>query len=92
MRIRTMVAGGALVIGALLGLAVPAVAAPGVCTVPPGTQVSQNAHLPGPNAGPNSATQWTVAPGAPNTPGQQVKNLCINPVVPTTPPALPAAP
>lgn len=88
MRIRTILAGGALVIGALLGLAVPAVAAPGACTVAPGTQVSQNAHLPGPNAGPNSATVWDTAEGAPNTPGQQVKNLCINPA-PTVAPVAP---
>jgi len=84
MRLRTIVAGFALVIGALLGLAVPAVAAPGVCTVPPGNLVSQNARVPGPNAGPNSTIVWDVAEGAPNTPGQQNKNLCINPAPPTT--------
>jgi len=89
MRTGMAIASGALVVGGLCAFAVPAMAAPGVCTEPPGALVSQNAKLPGPNAGPNSAVQWQVREGAPNTPGQQNVNLCVQPVVPTTTPTLP---
>jgi len=92
MRIGTVIASGALAVGGFFAFAVPAIAAPGVCTEPPGALVSQNAKLPGPNAGPNSAVQWQVREGAPNTPGQQNVNLCVQPEVTTLPPLPPLAP
>jgi hypothetical protein len=50
---------------------------PGGCNLAPGSDISQDAQQPGPNAGPNGTTTWFVAPGAPSSPGQAVKFVCI---------------
>jgi hypothetical protein len=59
--------------------ATPALAygAPGQCHFPPGFDISSQAGEPGANAGPNTTTAWKTAEGAPNAPGQAVRNVCI---------------
>jgi len=78
---------GTAVVACMAVVGLPSVAAaclssngPGSCSTPPGAEVSQIAQgKPSASsvAGPNAATDWDTAPGAPNTPGQAVKNLCI---------------
>ena len=43
-----------------------------------GTNISLHAKDGPPNAGPNTSSGWFAAPGTPNTPGQAVKNVCVN--------------
>ena len=52
---------------------------PGSCGVAPGSggNISDHAKDPGPNAGPNTSSGWFTDPGAPNTPGQAVKSVCV---------------
>ncbi len=50
---------------------------PGSCGIAPGSNISEHAQDPGPNAGPNGTTTWFVAPDTPNSPGQAVKYVCI---------------
>ena len=78
-RLATVALLGATLAGPGIVTVTPALAsgAPGQCHFRPGLDISSQAKIPGPNAGPNSDTLWKAAPGAPNAPGQAVKNVCI---------------
>jgi hypothetical protein len=79
-KFRRFAVGAAVVLGAVT-LPVGAASAgpggtqgPGGCLENPGGLVRlQNP----PRGGPNTSVVWSAAPGAPNTPGQAVKNVCI---------------
>lgn len=75
---------GLILLGVVVAIAVPTGSAfagaggtkgPGDCGFAPGQDISVLAKDDGPNAGPNGSV-WFTADGAPNAPGQAVKNVC----------------